>query len=55
MTSQQLRHLKDELQQIDARLAGCRGPASPEQMQLLRLRRECLVRIRDAERASWGD
>ena len=54
MTSQ-LRHLKDELQQVDAAPAKHRGPASAQQTALLRRRHKILLNIHDAERAVWGD
>ena len=47
--------LKKKLDSIDRQLTKHRGPASPAQANLLRLRRECLLEIRDAERAFWGD
>ena len=50
-----LYRIKERLNQIDAQLAKHRGPASPQQADLLRLRRECLLEMRDAERAFWGD
>jgi len=47
--------LKKKLDEIDRRLTKHRGPASSQQSELLRLRRECLLEMRDAERAFWGD
>ena len=47
--------LRERLDHIDVQLAKHRGPASPKQIDLLRLRRECLLEMKDAERAFWGD
>ena len=47
--------LKKRLDHIDAQLTKHRGPASPQQADLLRLRRECLLEMKDAERAFWGE
>ena len=47
--------LKKKLDSIDRQLTKHRGPASPQQNHLLRLRRETLLEMRDAERAFWGD
>lgn len=47
--------LKKRLDHIDAQLAKHRGAPSPEQADLLRLRQECLLEMKDAERAFWGD
>ena len=47
--------LKKQLVSIDGELAKHRGPASERQSDLLRMRRETLLEIRDAERAFWGD
>jgi len=47
--------LKQRLDSIDGELAKHRGPASERQTDLLRMRRETLLEMRDAERAFWGD
>ena len=47
--------LKQRLDSIDGELAKHRGPASERQNDLLRMRRETLLEMRDAERAYWGD
>ena len=47
--------LRKRLADIDRQLTKHRGPASPQQVKLQRLRRECLLEMRDAERAFWGD
>ena len=51
----ELYHLKKRLDDIDRQLTKHRGPASPQQANLLRQRRETLLEMRDAERAFWGD
>ncbi len=51
----ELHCLKKRLVSIDGELAKHRGPASERQSDLLRMRRETLLEIRDAERAFWGD
>ena len=48
-------HLQDRLEAIDRQLASCRGPATPEQRDLLRLRREIVMTMADERRALWGD
>lgn len=50
----ELYHLKRRLDDIDRKLRVHRGPATPEQAQLLRARRECLLELADAERQFWG-
>ena len=50
-----LSQLQDQLDDIDRKLAACRGNATPEQLALLRLRRETVMRMADERRANWGD
>lgn len=50
-----LYEVKKRLDNIDRQLTRHRGPASPQQEHLLRLRRECLMELRDAESRFWGD
>ena len=47
--------LKKKRDSIERQPTKHRGQASPQQNHLLRLRRECLLEMRDAERAFWGD
>ena len=46
-------HLQDRLEAIDLQLKSCRGPATPEQANLLRLRRELSMVIADERRKLW--
>ena len=48
-------HLQDRLDAVDRQLATCRGPATPEQRDLLRLRREIVMTMADERRALWVD
>ena len=48
-------HLQDRLDAVDRQLASCRGPATPEQASLLKLRREIVMVMADERRALWGD
>ena len=50
-----LSRLHAQLQKIDRQLAQHRGPASEKQADLLRLRRETILAIKDQSRAIWGD
>ena len=46
-------HLQDRLEAIDLQLKSCRGPATPEQRDLLRLRRELSMVIAVERRKLW--
>lgn len=52
--SQRIRYLRQELTRIDAELANQRDMESPYSLHLLRLRRETMFLIADAEEASRG-
>ena len=47
--------IKRRLEDIDRALERQRSATTKQLPELLRLRRECLLEIRDAERAFWGD
>ena len=50
----ELYQVKKRLDKIDRQLMQHRGAASQQQEHLLRLRRECLLELRDAESSFWG-
>ena len=54
-TGAHFERLYDQLESIDRKLAAHRGNITPEQSDLLRLRRETVLAIADARRAIWGD
>lgn len=49
-------HLQQRLEEIDRKLSKYLGQsASPEQVELLRQRRETVLEMADERRALWGD
>ena len=47
--------LQDQLDQIDVELAKHRGNATPQQVELLRRRREVILRMANERRSLWGE
>lgn len=47
--------LQEQLDRIDVALAKHRGNTTPKQAELLRQRREVILRMADERRQLWGD